>query len=401
MPRARHGRLTDTFIESLLPQEGGRERIVRDGAIPGFLIRVGLRKRTFELRIEKPPKITVPVGHWPGLCAVEARRKAEDLWDKHRKGEALDDRPPRDDETIATTWPRFKKRLEDDGRSERTIEGYGDVFKRLSERVKQRPLRELAGDPTIMEREVDRIREVLREKKRGGQAMATAAARFVSTLFNFACKRYPALRALGDPCSAVSTVDPKRDDLPALAEADMPAWRDAVQEIPNEVQREALLFCLLSALRRNSLVELQWKDLDLNRRCIRIGKPKGGQERAFDLILSRAMLRCLWRARRASRKQHGAHADTWVFASAVGHVRGDSLTRHGVLANHALRRAYATAATNAGVDEDTVGKLLNHGGRSVTSRYIKTSYLGRMLAAAQEDISAHLAKALGAPRGLG
>src|SRR5947208_5893171 len=173
MPRARHARLTDTFIESLLPQEGGRERIVRDGAIPGFLIRVGLRKRTFELRIEKPPKITVPVGHWPGLCAVEARRKAEDLWDKHRKGEALDDRPPRDDETIATTWPRFKQRLEDDGRSERTIEGYGDVFKRLSERVKQRPLRELASDPTIMEREVDRIREVLRQKKRGGQAMAT------------------------------------------------------------------------------------------------------------------------------------------------------------------------------------------------------------------------------------
>ena len=33
-------------------------------------------------------------------------------------------------------------------------------------------------------------------------------------------------------------------------------------------------------------------------------------------------------------------------------MRGDSLTRHGVLANHALRRAYATAATNAGVDED-------------------------------------------------
>jgi hypothetical protein len=208
MPRARHGRLTDGFIESLLPHEGGRERIVRDGAIPGFLIRVGLRKRTFELRIEKPPKITVPVGHWPDLGAVEARRKAEDLWDKHRKGEPLDDRPPRDDETIATTWPRFKKRLEDDGRSERTIDGYGHVMKRLSDRVKQRPLRELAGDPTIMEREVERIREVLRHKKRGGQAMATAAARFVSTLFNFACKRYPALGILGDPCSAVSTVDP-------------------------------------------------------------------------------------------------------------------------------------------------------------------------------------------------
>jgi hypothetical protein len=60
------------------------------------------------------------------------------------------------------------------------------------------------------------------------------------------------------------------------------------------------------------------------------------------------------------------------------HVRGDALPKDGVMANHSLRRAYA--ATNAGVDEDTVGKLLNHGGRSVTSRYIKTSYLGRMLA---------------------
>src|SRR5204862_6733789 len=181
-----------------------------------------------------------------------------------------------------------------------------------------------------------------------------------------ACPRCSTLPASATRhCAPWATLARRYHDLPALAQADMPAWRDAVQEIPNEVQREALLFCLLSALRRNSLVELQWKDLDLNRRCIRIGKPKGGQERAFDLILSRAMLRCLWRARRASRKQHGAHADTWVFASGVGHVRGDSLTRHGVLANHALRRAYATAATNAGVDEDTVGKLLNHGGRSV------------------------------------
>jgi hypothetical protein len=64
-----------------------------------------------------------------------------------------------------------------------------------------------------------------------------------------------------------------------------------------------------------------------------------------------------------------------------------------------LRRAHATTATNAGVDEDTVGKLLNHGGRSVTSRYIKTSYRG-CWRAAQEDISAHLVKALGSPRGL-
>ena len=123
------------------------------------------------------------------------------------------------------------------------------------------------------------------------QAMATAAARFVSTLFNFACKRYPSLRALGDPCSAVSTVDPERDDLPALAEADMKEWWAKIQQLKREHHREAHLFCLLSGLRRNSLVELEWKHLDLKRRCILVPKPKGGRKKEFDLILSRPMIR--------------------------------------------------------------------------------------------------------------
>lgn len=400
MPRARHGRLTDIYVESLTPRDGRRERIVRDGALPGFLIRVGPRKRTFELRIEKPPKMTRPLGHWPELRASDARRMAEDIWDKHQRGEPLDGGSKKGEDSIISTWPRFKARLVDDQRSERTIGGYSDVFKRLSEGVKNRPLRELANDPTIMEREVERIRELLQNKKRGGRAMATAAARFVSTLFNFACERDRTLNSLGNPCSAVSTVDPKRKDLPVLAEADMSEWWKEIQRLPNEVHREAHLFCLLSALRRNSLVDLRWNDLDLKRRCFRIAKPKGGEDRAFDLILSEPMIRCLWRARRASRKLHKANAETWVFASAIGHVRGDSLTREGVLANHALRRGYATAATNAGVDETTVGKLLNHGGKSVTAHYIKTSHLGRMLAGAQEDISQHIVRALGHPRGL-
>src|SRR5262245_46237747 len=129
MARARHGKLTDAFVEGLGPREGGRERIVRDGALPGFLVRVGPRKRSFELRIEKPPRTTRPLGHWPNVKASEARRIAEDLWERHRRGEPLDDGPKKGEDTVASTWPRFKARLIDDQRSERTIGGYGDVFK--------------------------------------------------------------------------------------------------------------------------------------------------------------------------------------------------------------------------------------------------------------------------------
>jgi integrase len=398
MPRARHGKLTDSFIEALAPKEGGRERIIRDGALPGFLIRVGTRKRTFELRIEKPPKATRQLGHWPDVLAADARRIAEDLWDRHRRGDHLDGAPKKGEETIATTWPRFKARLEDEGRSRRTIGGYNDIMKRLSDGVKNRPLRELAADPTIMEREVERIREILSKKKRGGFAMSTAAARFVSTVFSFAQLRDPTLH--GNPCSAVATVDPKRKDLPILRRGEMKDWWAKVQEIPNEVERWALVFCLLSGLRRGSLETLAWEHLRrpvLMSRAIRIPAPKGGEERAFDLILSRPMLRVLWRARQASRRLHPKHAETWVFAGPKGHIRGDHLPRLGIAANHALRRAYASEGRAAGVPKDSIRRFLNHSGGDITDHYIRGTALGELQLAEQETISAHLAKALGSP----
>ena len=228
MARARLGKLTDSYVETLKPRPNGVERIVRDGGVPGLLVRVGRRKRTFELRIEKPPKLTRQLGHWPEVRASEARRVAEDIWEKHRRGEALDGGAKRGGETIASTWPLFKARLVDDGRSTRTIEGYEDVFQRLSEDVKRRPLAELGVDPTIVEGEIARIRKLLRNKPRGGQAMATAVARFVSVVFNFAKRRNPLLP--GNPVSAVSTVDPKRHDLPILKAEDLPGWWAAVQK---------------------------------------------------------------------------------------------------------------------------------------------------------------------------
>ena len=398
MARARLGKLTDSYVETLKPRPNGVERIVRDGGVPGLLVRVGRRKRTFELRIEKPPKLTRQLGHWPEVRASEARRVAEDIWEKHRRGEALDGGAKRGGETIASTWPLFKARLVDDGRSTRTIEGYEDVFQRLSEDVKRRPLAELGVDPTIVEGEIARIRKLLRNKPRGGQAMATAVARFVSVVFNFAKRRNPLLP--GNPVSAVSTVDPKRHDLPILKAEDLPGWWAAVQKIPREQHREAHLFALLSGLRRNTLVELEWKHLDLKRRCIRIVKPKFGEERAFDLILSRAMVRCLWRARKVGRRLFPKHAERWVFAGPVGHIRGDNLTRDGVLANHALRRAYATIGRAAGVPKDSIRRLLNHSGADVTDHYIRNSGLGRLHAVEQETISAAIVKAMGAPRGL-
>lgn len=398
MARARHGRITDHFVEALSPKQNGRENIQRDGALPGFLVRVGPRKRKFELRIEKSPSITRTIGHWPDLSAGAARRIAEELWEKHRRGEPLDGGPKRGEETITSTWPLLKQRLVDDCKSKRTVEGYEHILNRLSDDVKQRPLRLLAADPTIMEREIARIRELLREKPRGGRAMATATARFVSRIFGFAQARDPLLS--GNPVSAVSTVDPKRRDLPILSAAELPAWWENVQKLKREHHREVHLFALLSGLRRNTLVELEWKHLDLKRRCVRIMRPKGGEDRSFDLILSKAMLRCLWRARNCGRRLYAKNAERWVFPGPTGHVRGDSLTKDGILANHALRRTYATLGRAAGVPKDSIRRLLNHSGGDVTDHYIRNTGLGRLHAEEQETISEAIICAIGSPRGL-
>ena len=76
------------------------------------------------------------------------------------------------------------------------------------------------------------------------------------------------------------------------------------------------------------------------------------------------------------------------------------MTRDGVLANHALRRTYATIGRAAGVPKDSIRRLLNHSSGDVTDHYIRDSGLARLHAAEQETISAAIVKAMGAPRGL-
>jgi integrase len=392
---ARRGRLTDSYVESL-----AKPGFYRDGVLPGFGVRIGCRRRSFELRIERRgrEKVFQTLGAWPSMKTDEARAAAHDILAKYERKEPVKE-PRQGEMTIALAWPLYRARLLDNGASPSTLNGYKFACARLSDDVKHRPLRDLAADPVIMANEIDGIRKRLRNSRRGGQAAATQTARLVSALFSFAQNREPSLS--GNPVSAVSTVDPRRHDLRVLAASDLPSWWQVLQNIPREHHREAHFFALVSGLRRETLVTLEWKHLDLKRRCIRIVKPKGGEDRAFDLILSRAMIRCLWRARQVGRRLFPGNAQRWVFAGAMGHIRGDALTKDGLTAaNHDLRRTYASIGRAAGVPKDSIGRLLNHKGGDITDHYISNSALGRLHGTEQETISSALVRALGQPRGL-
>jgi site-specific recombinase XerD len=156
------------------------------------------------------------------------------------------------------------------------------------------PLRELAADPILVADEIEVIRADRRKKgTRAGASAATSTARFIRTMFTFAQRRDPTL--VGNPAAAVRSVDPKRHDLPILHRADMAEWWDKVSKVKNDVERWALVFALLSGLRRDSLVKLRWEDVRtpiLKARALRVRSPKGGEERAFDLILHDPCLGC-------------------------------------------------------------------------------------------------------------
>jgi integrase len=393
--KARRGRLTEAYVEGLT-----KSGFHRDGAVAGFGVLIGARTKAWQLRIERKgrPKVFLTLGHWPDKRASEARAEALDALAKYERREPIKPKPG--EATISTILPLYIERLKDDDASPQTLKWYRESVARLSEEIRETPLRELAANPILLADEIAHIRRRLREKSpRKGQSAATSSARCVKTLFRFAQRRDPTL--LGDPTSAVSKVDPKRNDLTVLGSKDLPKWWADVQNIPNDVKKWALLFCLLSGLRRSNLVAIEWTDVDLKERCVHVARTKRGTP--FDLILSRALVRVLWRSREASRRLYREHAQRFVFGGPKGHMRGDALNRDGVAANHSLRRTFATLAREAGVPKDMVSVLLGHGEHDVTDRYVRRSRLGALYGTAMEDVSLFILRALGGgrvPRGL-
>ena len=82
----RRGRLTDAYVEGLT-----KPGFHRDGLMPGFGIRAGSRRKTWELRIERRgrEKVFETLGRWPTMKADEARATAHDILARYERREAI------------------------------------------------------------------------------------------------------------------------------------------------------------------------------------------------------------------------------------------------------------------------------------------------------------------------
>jgi integrase len=154
---------------------------------------------------------------------------------------------------------------------------------------------------------------------------------------------------------------------------DLPAWFAQLEKLDNPVRREFHLFTLLSGSRPATLRNARLEHLNLRRRVLHLPNPKGGAKRAFDIPLSRQMIRCLVRVIQAGRIMYPVQSMQWIFPSdsETGFMREQKESRKRLSKwGNDLRQTYRTIAAAAGVSEIDCRLLMNHAIQGVNAGYI-------------------------------
>lgn len=400
--RARGHKLTDAFIAKL--KRPGPP--VRDGLIPGLVIRPGKTKMTWELRIEGERPANIKLGHWDDIAEP---LKAEAAWTlaletlgRHRRREPLVG-PDAKTLSLEGAWPLRKADLERRKKSPASIEFEEQALARLTPKVRAQTLRELSDDPDIMLGEWERISAVQRT---GGMA----TARVVRSIYKFIRKdrdqtlpeRLPTVRV------PITKLDPASK--PVMTPDELRQWNEKRLALRDEIAREFWLFALLSGLRRGGMgpdrrskrPALMWTMYDREQQILLL-QQKGNKK--LMVVLSKPMVECLERAKEAGERLYRTAARTYVFPNGgKGFRDGDEVDitiplrsedgKDVCVATHCLRRTYTSLSR---VPEELTDRLLGHMSRKkeVMGSYNIDSARIEEYREIQEQISARLIEHLG------
>jgi hypothetical protein len=329
--------LNDKMIGRLaLANEG--QYVVRDTDLKGFLLVVGKRKKTFTVQGEfweggKRHNKKIAVGASDEITTRDARTLAKDVLAKIARGgyaaEAAEAAKAKADAglavqkagevTLRSAWARYKIHLERKDRSAATIAGYGDHVERQLKDWLDLPLMTLGDNPRMV---ADRHDQLTTEC---GPYGANGCMRTLRAIYNDARRSARELPS-DNPTSAVDWNDEKRRDT-AMGTFDLPGWIDEAGRLRHAIRREFHLFTLLSGSRPTALRQAEVAHFSFARRVLHIPRPKGGAKRAFDIPLSREMIRCLVRAMRASRMLHPENSRTWILLPRVRMVTWSNIRR--------------------------------------------------------------------------
>jgi len=384
--------LTDKLVAHL-PFAKERQYKVRDTELIGFFVLVGKRRKSFMARGEfwrdgiREFAIQVKLGDFGALSTRRARSKAKDALGSIARGQKPGEKPRANTGsiTLRQAWERYLDgHMKRKGRSPGTIENYRDHLERLFADWLDKPLARLGRQPTLVVERHDKITQ------ENGPYIANGAMRSLRAVYNHARKSQINLPAI-NPVTAIDWNKEQRRNT-AMGTDDIGGWLSELRALPNPLRQEFHLLTLLSGSRPKALKNVRIDHIDLRQRLLRIPRPKGGAQRAFDIPLSRLMICCIVRAIRLGRMLYPEFAKIWLFPadSETGHMVEHKEERN-VLSKwgNDLRQSYRTFAQAAGVSELDVHLLMNHALPGVNAGYITRDKLLRdHLRKQQERISA-------------
>ncbi len=384
-----------------LPYTNTGQYKARDTELAGFFVQVGKRSKSFMVEGEfwrdgvRELRAQVKLGEFGDISTRDARSKAKDALGNIARGQrpGEEPKPKRGAITLRGAWEKYRDaHMIRKGRNEGTIANYRDHMERLFKDWLDRPLGRLGRQPALV---AERHEKITAEN---GPYIANGAMRSLRAIYNHARRSDLDLPPV-NPVTAVDwNIEVRRDT--GMASSATGKWLAELYALENPIRREFHLLTLLSGSRPTALKTIRVEHIDLRQRIIHIPRPKGGTIKAFDIPLSRAMVRCIVRALRLGRCLYPDQAAFWLFPadSTPGHIiehkeARSTLSKWG----NDLRQSYRTLAQVAGVSELDVHLLMNHSLPGVNAGYItRDVLLEGHLRKQQERISRVVEDSLGA-----
>lgn len=348
------------------PSDPKKPTVIHDSELSGFgVYRSSDRPGSYFLhyRCNKRQRKTV-LGRTNELNVANARDEAARIKLEARRGnDVIAERKLEQDQakTLGEAYQEYQHLLMKKGSSPRTIEGYEMLNERFWKPMANTPLKDISKAE---------LRRLHTKWGTHGNTIANHAMRLFRAVYNHALKTTDGLPP--NPSVAVDYF-PEKKTRKKLEWEDVPNWLTKVEALPNEIRQCFWLLLLYSGLRSSDACSIRWDEI--NGMFLHRPNPKGGSDFAFDLPLSLRLVEIIDKARVARDRDFSDSPYVFPANSASGHLSSTKEKSFNDVTPHMLRRTFATACVEAGLDPYTTKRLLNHrvSGGDVTALYVQPS----------------------------
>jgi integrase len=355
-------RLTEDALEHVAP--GAAVRFIRDDRLTGFALRVtpgGAKSFVVEARVNGRVR-RYTIGSAEHVSVSKARQDARTLLASMHKGQD----PQRERRAQRERSSHLGAVLDDylDARRVKasTAEKYRSVLRRTLPDWLDKPIDEIT--PAMVRVRYETLTKRSVSEANNAMRVLRAVSRRAAIVLPERADGQPALKgiATGALAGAWRTLERRSR---VLESREVGPWLRGVDGLRSERSKRALLTLLLTGLRVQEALRLNWRDVHLDARRLVIGDSKTG---GFVKVIGPRLAASLseWRAGRQEGRVFEGVNDLRAALASVEGAGGKAITPHD------LRRTFASFAERAGAPFTTLKVLLNHSTRGdVTMGYVR------------------------------